>query len=79
MDAVRRKDDVRNTDVVLWHSFGLTHHPRVEDFPVMPVEMMSMMLTPNDFFDRNPLLDIPPSTQKFNRSVEVMDCRSCKM
>lgn len=79
MDAVRRNDDVRNTDVVLWHSFGLTHHPRVEDFPVMPVEMLSIMLTPNDFFTRNPGMDVPQSTQKFNRSVEVMDCRGCKM
>lgn len=78
-DAVDRKEKVRNEDVVLWHSFGLTHHPRVEDFPVMPVEMMSIMLTPNDFFSKNPAIDVPPSTQKFNRSVEVMDCRSCHM
>lgn len=78
-DAVDRKEKVRNEDVVLWHSFGLTHHPRVEDFPVMPVEMMNIMLVPNDFFTGNPAIDVPPSTQKFNRSVEVMDCRSCNM
>lgn len=78
-DAIERKEKVRNDDVVLWHSFGLTHHPRVEDFPVMPVEMMSIMLTPNDFFTKNPAIDVPPSTQKFNRSVEVMNCRSCHM
>lgn len=24
-------------DVVLWHTFGVTHIPRTEDFPVMPV------------------------------------------
>jgi primary-amine oxidase len=29
---------VENTDIVLWHNFGLTHIPRVEDYPVMPVE-----------------------------------------
>jgi len=29
---------VDNTDIVLWHNFGLTHIPRVEDYPVMPVE-----------------------------------------
>ncbi|KAF5098944.1 hypothetical protein D0Z03_001113 [Geotrichum reessii] len=78
-DAVNRNENVRDDDVVLWHSFGLTHHPRVEDFPVMPVEMMSMMLTPYDFFTRNPAIDVPQSTQKFNRSVEVMECRSCHM
>lgn len=78
-DAIDRKENVRNEDVVLWHSFGLTHHPRVEDFPIMPVEMMSIMLTPNDFFTRNPSIDVPPSTQKFNRSVEIMECRSCQI
>lgn len=78
-DAVNRNENVRDDDVVLWHSFGLTHHPRVEDFPVMPVEMMNIMLTPNDFFTRNPAIDVPQSTQKFNRSVEVMECRSCHM
>lgn len=78
-DAVDRNENVRNDDCVLWHSFGLTHHPRVEDFPVMPVEMMNIMLTPYNFFNKNPAIDVPQSIQKFNRSVEVMDCRSCHM
>jgi primary-amine oxidase len=34
-DAVARKDAVDNTDVVVWNVFGLTHNPRVEDWPVM--------------------------------------------
>ncbi|ANB11905.1 putative peroxisomal copper amine oxidase [Sugiyamaella lignohabitans] len=76
-NAVDRKEPVRNEDVVLWHSFGLTHHPRVEDFPVMPAEMLKISLHPNDFFVGNPALDVPPSTQQFNRSVEVMQTRSC--
>jgi len=25
-----------DTDVVLWHTFGLTHFPAPEDYPVMP-------------------------------------------
>jgi Copper amine oxidase, enzyme domain len=29
---VARKDLVVNEDVVLWHTFALTHQPRVEDF-----------------------------------------------
>jgi primary-amine oxidase len=28
---------VKNTDVVVWSCFGLTHNPRVEDWPVMQV------------------------------------------
>ncbi|PRT53512.1 Copper amine oxidase 1 [Wickerhamiella sorbophila] len=76
-DAVNRNEHVRNEDVVLWHSFGLTHHPRAEDFPVMPVERLTVGLHPNGFFTENPAMDVPPSNQKFNRSVEVMDTRCC--
>ena len=34
-DAVARKDAVDNTDVVVWNFFGLTHNPRVKDWPIM--------------------------------------------
>ena len=34
-DAVKRGDSVRNEDVVVWSVFGITHNPRVEDWPVM--------------------------------------------
>lgn len=48
-------------DVVLWYSFGVTHLPRPEDWPVMPVEYTGFLLVPNGFFERNPALDVPPS------------------
>jgi primary-amine oxidase len=41
-------------DVVLWHTFGSTHLPRPEDWPVMPVESTGFTLRPVGFFDRNP-------------------------
>ena len=50
-----------DTDVVLWYSFGITHVPRPEDWPVMPVEYTGFLLQPVGFFDRNPALDVPPS------------------
>jgi primary-amine oxidase len=50
-----------DTDIVLWHSFGVTHIPRPEDWPVMPVEYTGFTLIPVGFFDRNPALDVPPS------------------
>jgi len=53
--------DLVNTDVVLWYTFGLTHFPRPEDWPVMPVEYTGFLLVPVGFFDRNPALDVPPS------------------
>jgi primary-amine oxidase len=48
-----------DTDVVLWHTFGVTHVPRPEDFPVMPVECTGFHLVPVGFFERNPALDLP--------------------
>ncbi|GAA4547295.1 primary-amine oxidase [Amycolatopsis samaneae] len=46
-------------DVVLWHTFGLTHFVRTEDWPVMPVDHTGFTLRPDGFFDRNPTLDLP--------------------
>ncbi len=47
------------TDVVAWHTFGVTHLPRPEDWPVMPVEYCGFHLVPVGFFDANPALDLP--------------------
>lgn len=53
---------VDDTDIVLWHTFGLTHFPRPEDWPVMPVDTTGFALKPYGFFDRNPTLDVPAAT-----------------
>ena len=50
-----------DTDVVVWHTFGVTHIPRPEDWPVMPVERCGFLLSPVGFFDRSPALDVAPS------------------
>jgi primary-amine oxidase len=52
---------IADTDVVVWHTFGVTHIPRPEDYPVTPVESTGFLLAPVGFFDRNPALDVPPS------------------
>ncbi|WP_319452147.1 MULTISPECIES: primary-amine oxidase [unclassified Mycobacterium] len=49
---------IENTDVVLWYVFGLHHITRPEDWPVMPVDIVSFWLKPFGFFDRNPALDV---------------------
>lgn len=49
---VERNESVENTDVVLWHTFALTHVPRVEDYPVMPVETYIMSLKPSTCVER---------------------------
>ncbi|MEV6557449.1 primary-amine oxidase [Nocardia sp. NPDC051756] len=48
-----------NEDLVVWHTFGLTHFPRPEDWPIMPVDYTGFVLKPVGFFDRNPTLDVP--------------------
>lgn len=55
------KANIENTDIVLWHTFGITHFPAPEDFPVMPAEPISVLLRPRHFFLRNPALEVPPS------------------
>jgi primary-amine oxidase len=51
---------IAEADVVLWYVFGIHHVPRVEDWPVMPVDVVSFRLAPAGFFDRNPALDVAP-------------------
>jgi len=63
-------------DPVLWVQFGINHIPRIEDFPVMPMEMIKVIFRPNNFFDKNPALDVPPSTQEFNGSVGLNEAMS---
>lgn len=36
-----RKDSIVDEDIVVWVQFGINHIPRIEDFPVMPCELIS--------------------------------------
>ncbi|MGF1481615.1 MAG: primary-amine oxidase [Cyanophyceae cyanobacterium] len=53
---------VEDTDVVVWYTFGQHHITRPEDWPVMPVAYTGFKLKPLGFFDANPALDVPPSS-----------------
>ncbi len=52
-------ESLESTDVVLWYTFGVTHIPRPEEWPVMNVHRAGFKLMPHNFFSRNPAL--PPS------------------
>ncbi|MFO0798523.1 MAG: primary-amine oxidase [Gemmataceae bacterium] len=58
-----RDRPTENTDVVLWYTFGHTHIPRPEDYPVMPTAYIGFVLKPNGFFAHNPANDVPPSAK----------------
>jgi primary-amine oxidase len=60
----KQNREISNTDVVFWYTFGHTHIPRPEDYPVMPAAYIGFLLKPNGFFRQNPGNDIPPSAKK---------------
>ncbi|XP_073385401.1 diamine oxidase [copper-containing] 1, peroxisomal isoform X3 [Physcomitrium patens] len=57
---VKQDRKLEETDIVLWYVFGVTHIPRLEDWPVMPVEHIGFSLVPHGFFNCSPAIDIPP-------------------
>lgn len=59
---VRQDRPLDGQDLVLWATFGMTHFPRTEDWPVMPTDTAGIILRPYGFFDRNPTLDVPTTT-----------------
>ena len=54
-------ESIVNTDIVTWITFGFSHHPRPEDYPVMPKEPLSISFKPEGFFNENPGLYIQPT------------------
>jgi primary-amine oxidase len=59
---------IQSTDVVLWYTFGHTHIPRPEDYPVMPTAYIGFTLKPAGFFNLNPANDVPPSPRAAAKS-----------
>ncbi|KAG7023102.1 maoI [Cucurbita argyrosperma subsp. argyrosperma] len=58
---VKQDRPLEETDIVLWYVFGITHVPRLEDWPVMPVDRIGFTLLPHGFFNCSPAVDVPPS------------------
>ncbi len=71
--------NIKDDDVVLWHSVGITHVIRIEDFPVMPVELCMFHLKPVNFFDMNPALDLPPTVDTVSKEDDGECCARPKM
>lgn len=56
---VKRNRSLADRDVVVWYTFGVTHIPRPEEWPVMTVHNAGFKLLPVSFFTKNPALDVP--------------------
>ena len=56
---VANNEDLIKQDVVVWYTMGITHIPRPEEWPVMPVTHVGFKMIPGGFFARNPALDVP--------------------
>jgi primary-amine oxidase len=52
---------IEDRDIVIWYTLGVTHIPRTEDWPIMPIHPTGFRLIPAGFFSQNPALDAPPS------------------
>ena len=52
-------ESLTSEDIVLWYTMGVTHIPRSEDWPVMPVHRVGFKLVPRGFFSRNPAINLP--------------------
>lgn len=52
--------DLDNEDLVVWYTLGKNHVTRPEDWPVLPVQMANLKLTPDNFFDQSEAIDVPP-------------------
>jgi primary-amine oxidase len=66
-DFVKADRPIENTDIVLWHVFGVHHQPRPEDFPVQPCITTGFKLMPSGFFDQNPGIDVAPEVNKASK------------
>ena len=69
LEEITSKDrNISECDLVTWLTFGVTHLPRPEDWPVMPVEYCGIHLIPVGFFDQNPTINLPPSCSSKSKS-----------
>jgi primary-amine oxidase len=70
-DFIKQDRPIENTDIVLWHVFGLHHPVRTEDFPVQPVVLTGFKLMPAGFFNGNPAIDLPPEVNSESKSANA--------
>jgi primary-amine oxidase len=69
---------IESTDVVFWYTFGHTHLPRPEDYPVMPAASIGFLLKPSGFFTLNPAAACPRHGSRRLRARAATDAGSAR-
>ena len=52
-------ESLDNEDLVIWYTYGVTHIPRPEEWPIMTVHPAGFKIMSWGFFDQNPVLNVP--------------------
>jgi primary-amine oxidase len=52
---------IKDQDIVAWYSIGFHHLVRAEDWPIMNTAWFNFVITPYDFFDENPTMNLSTS------------------
>jgi len=52
-------ESLDNEDLVVWYTYGVTHIPRPEEWPIMTVHPAGFKIMSWGFFDQNPVLNVP--------------------
>lgn len=56
---VSNNERLDGADVVMWYTFGVTHIPRPEEWPIMSTHHTGFKLIPINFFSENPSMRVP--------------------
>jgi primary-amine oxidase len=58
LDRYAGESVIYDKDIVVWYSLGMTHFPRVEDYPIMSNDRLTVTFRPDGFFARNRALPL---------------------
>jgi primary-amine oxidase len=65
-------ESLDNTDIVTWYTMVMSHIPASEDYPILPYHEIGFMLSPYNFFNYNPSMDVDPNKWQCTKT-----CPSC--
>jgi primary-amine oxidase len=61
-EYIADNQSLENEDLVVWYTYGVTHIPRPEEWPIMTVHPAGFKIMSWGFFDENPVLNVPGSS-----------------